>query len=705
MSIRPLLFAMLAIVPALPAPAEEPAWWDAKWQARRTFECTGTRSELSGDEVGVVEFLTAGLAAADGRDVRVLPKGIARPLAVKVLATGPGDFLRICFPLVKDVTTYTVYYGNAAAGACESFEPRRGLLMEMRTYRGGQPDSLKGMQEVVKKAGPLQGSDFVDRVFFGHNPFGPRDRYVAIYTGWLKCPADGEYTFATSSDDASFLLVDDRQVVAWPGWHGAVPDIRHKGQVKLAAGLHKLEYLHVNGEGDGTAVAAWQPPGHDRVEVIPADAFSRVSRGRQTAYSLRGQPAAADFAFRSDGEAYLDDDRYLVRAAFRAGSGAAAAPTSWKCSWDFGDGQTANGASPEHVYILPGLYKVTLRVEASGAKLECANAVRIDRDMARAVAGKSDRLADYARALSGYDLAKLSPASLLELSAVYKELEQPEGQLAAARAILARPAGQFGDQDCFDQLLVAVGILRENARGAEGRAEAFRLLDAAEDRFRKSKNDGLRAQVIRERGDIYYYYAGDLDKAYNEYDKVVAGFRGLSDNIVRVTKIRLGDIHRERGNYAEAERRYKEAEALKLYRQKPEAEDARRGALAHAAESHLKFRQMEECERALNIWEWEYPIEKLVGYSSLLRCRLETMRKNGAEVVKQAEVLLKVNPRSDYAGELLLIEAQAQKALGKPDKAVECLKRIVSEHPECEQAAEARKLLEARPPEPAPKAK
>ena len=711
---RALLPSLLAIFAAGAATAAEPAaqsWWDERWAARRSFECTGTRSELPGDEVGVVEFFTAGQAAADGRDLRVLPGGSSKPLPVKVLAAGPGDFLRVAFPLVKEVTGYRVYYGNPAARAGESFEPRRGLLLEVRPYRGGSPDDLRGMQEIIRKAGPMAGSDFVDRIFFGYNPFGAQSSYVSVYTGWLKCPADGEYVFATSSDDASFLLLDGKLVVQWPGWHGAVPDIRHKQKTALAAGLHKLEYLHVNGDGDGMAVAAWQPPGQDRVAVIPAEAFARVSRGRQTAYELRGQPVPVDFAVRPAGEAYLDSETYLVRAAFTALVGPDGGMGADRCAWEFGDGQTGAGGSVEHVYALPGVYQVKLTARVAGVNLECANAVRIERDFDRAIAGRSEAPAEYLAALAKYDLGKLSPAGLAALARFYREVERPEGELAVARAILARPAGEFPDAQYFDQLLLAVRALREDRQGAAGRAEALRLLDAAEERFKGAKRDNFRAQVIRERGDIYYFYANDLEKAYNEYDKVVSRFRGLEDNIVRVTKIRLGDIHRERGERAEAERRYREAEALKLNRQKPQVEDARRGALAHVAESYLRTRELEDCERALNIWEWEYPLEKLLGYSTLVRCQLELLRKKPEEVIKQAEVLLKVNPRTDFAGQILLVESQAQRAAGRPDKATEALKRIIEKYPECEEVAKARELLEKaekaipKPPAPAPPAR
>jgi tetratricopeptide (TPR) repeat protein len=304
--------------------------------------------------------------------------------------------------------------------------------------------------------------------------------------------------------------------------------------------------------------------------------------------------------------------------------------------------------------------------------------------------------------VAGYDLAKLNPAALSALARFYREAERKDLELAAARAILARPAGDFSDDDYFDRLVLAVHELRGAERGAAGRAEALELLKNAEERFKDPRKQGLRAKVIRERGDLYYFFAGDLDAAYNEYDKVVSRFRGLDDNIVRITKIRLGDIHRERGERAEAERRYREAEELKLSRIKPQAEEARRGALAHVAETYLRQRNLEECESALNIWEWEYPLEKLSGYSTLVRARLELARKKPAEVIKQVETLLKVNPESAYAGELLMAEYQAQRQAGATKDAEACLRRIVEKYPESAQAAEAKKLLEKAAPAPGP---
>ncbi len=689
------LVGLLALALAASASAGEP-WWNAAWKARRVFECTGTRSELAGDEVGVVEFRTAGLAAPDGRDVRVLARG-RKLRAVKILATGPGDLLRVAFPLVKEVTSYHVYYGNPKAKGTETFQPRRGLLVEGRGFRGGNVGSWKGMTGVRRRAGPRYGAKFVDRVYFGYNPVGPETNYVNKYTGWLKIPADGEYLFATSSDDASFLLVDGKMIAKWPGWHGALSQVRPRfsGKAQLKKGLVKLEYYHVNGGGTGVAVAAWQPPGAKRAVTIPAAAFAPVSRGKQKSYELGGVRAAADFEVQSVGEAYLDTTTCLVRVRFTARLGAKGRIPAGRPTWNFGDGQTGAGPVVEHVYIKPGVYSVKLTVKVRGGKVACTARAGIDRDKRRAIAGRSEPLTAYAAALAGYDLAKCSPSDLAVLVRYYQKLDRVADRLRVARAVLAR-GKEFSDPDYFAQLLFAVRELREKKRGEKGRSEALAMLKAAEGRFRKSKRQqGYRAKVIRERGDIFYFYAVDLDKAYNEYDKVVTRFRGLEDNIVRVTKIRLGDIHRDRGKYEEAAKRYREAEKLKLTGQSGARDEARRGALPQIAENYFRRRKYEECERALNIWEWEYPMEKLRGYSTLVRAQLDFRRKKHEEVIKQVEVLLRVNPRNNFAGELLMISAMAHNAQRRRDLALACYKRIVKDYPESKYAERAQGYLDA----------
>ena len=133
---------------------------------------------------------------------------------------GPSDRLRLCFAMLSIAKKYFVYYGNQTSDSADTdWHPQRGLVLTGWKYRGGELSDLATTLEAFGKAEPLQRMKFVPNVFRGHNPFGPTGDTCHKYEGWLICPDTGSYVFATSSDDASFLLIDDDQVVAWPGRH------------------------------------------------------------------------------------------------------------------------------------------------------------------------------------------------------------------------------------------------------------------------------------------------------------------------------------------------------------------------------------------------------------------------------------------------------------------------------------------------------
>ncbi|SHI43951.1 alkaline phosphatase family protein [Pseudozobellia thermophila] len=79
-----------------------------------------------------------------------------------------------------------------------------------------------------------------------------RDRIKANtavrFTSLLEIKKEGTYKLYTRSDDGSKLFIDGKPVVDNDGDH-AVKEIG--GQVKLDPGLHQLEVLWFNGEGDG----------------------------------------------------------------------------------------------------------------------------------------------------------------------------------------------------------------------------------------------------------------------------------------------------------------------------------------------------------------------------------------------------------------------------------------------------------------------
>ena len=128
------------------------AWWNAQWQYRRPVVLDGYEPiDLPGDDIAVVTMPTAGLTAADGRDIRVTTKG-GRVVAHRVLMAGPGDQVTVAFVLLGKDDRYFVYFGNADAEApTERLEIQRGVLQETWKYPGGAIGTLAQVQADVDR--------------------------------------------------------------------------------------------------------------------------------------------------------------------------------------------------------------------------------------------------------------------------------------------------------------------------------------------------------------------------------------------------------------------------------------------------------------------------------------------------------------------------------------------------------------------------
>ena len=98
------------------------------------------------------------------------------------------------------------------------------------------------------------------------------DNHFAIrWTGVIKIPQDGKYTFSLESDDGSRLLIDGKTVVDNGGLH----EMQEQSEsVELKAGEHELRIDYFENENDGGAgcVLCWKSKDLARV-VVPASAL------------------------------------------------------------------------------------------------------------------------------------------------------------------------------------------------------------------------------------------------------------------------------------------------------------------------------------------------------------------------------------------------------------------------------------------------
>lgn len=315
------LAAVLAVAGLVASAAGEERWSHAAWRYRRAVTVPAVSvTRLAGDDVAYVTFFTGGLSKPDGSDIRVANQS-GQEVPSRVLNAGPGDQVTVAFALRGMGNTYYVYFGNADAGPPPPMDLHRGVLLEAWHYDGRGVRDFQQMQEVLQSPGDLVGRAFRPDIFLGYNPFGPEDRMLGVYTGYLVCPWSGEYIFCTASQDASFLCVDDKLVVANGGQHGPQPRGRILGRVTLDAGLHRLNVYHAcTGAWFPVIVAAWQPPGAMQIKPIPSSAFAEVIEVKPAALEDHQGGVTADFMPEHAGEAFLGPG-YLQRYSFKAVAG------------------------------------------------------------------------------------------------------------------------------------------------------------------------------------------------------------------------------------------------------------------------------------------------------------------------------------------------------------------------------------------------
>jgi len=96
------------------------------------------------------------------------------------------------------------------------------------------------------------------------------DNFGIRFNGRINIAAAGNYTFYTTSDDASMLYIDGALVVNNDGLHAA---LEKSGSVNLAAGMHTIRVDFMEGQGGEILTVNWQGPGISKQTIPPSVLF------------------------------------------------------------------------------------------------------------------------------------------------------------------------------------------------------------------------------------------------------------------------------------------------------------------------------------------------------------------------------------------------------------------------------------------------
>ena len=96
------------------------------------------------------------------------------------------------------------------------------------------------------------------------------DSFYIRWTGNLRVPKEGKYTFFLESDDGSRLFIDDNQIVANGGRHHMT---EKSGEAELTAGQHTIKIEYFENDVDAGCIFSWQAPSGNK-EIVPSTVLS-----------------------------------------------------------------------------------------------------------------------------------------------------------------------------------------------------------------------------------------------------------------------------------------------------------------------------------------------------------------------------------------------------------------------------------------------
>lgn len=732
--------AIIAVLAGLPkaAMAQPSTKGGADYSASRTLVVPTGKSF----SVIVTEFYHSEEIKPDGRNLGVYTgRNNSQIVPFRLLQLGPGDYCRLAIQAVPSATAYEICYGGEwTNSAAAKWTNRDGLFLETRQYSNCDLNHVDAVRKAFQDAKPI-GADYVEHVFHSYNPCTlERAPFMSRYSGVLHLKSAGKIGFFTTSRDCSFLLIDGKVAASAPGRHGPIAQAKPgtRSDVTLAAGPHDFEYYHVATTTDSMAVAAWELDPRDpkpaKVEQIPSENFRTQVIGRLSpeAPAIKTSKLNPDFTVSMIGSAPLpDNDLPMVKTHFRD-----LTPKSLilkaRGVWDFGDGQTSDQPDPEHVYLRPGLFKVTYSLGKPPKGQEVAYNIyvgppietRRDRD-----SEKKGTFDEYLPLVSRYDPCKLDAVSLRQLIALFEakaaEIEAgPQDQTAEpprpkakdkpgakktepepepepvketreqilarrteaaryitmaaieGRAALVEPSLIQGDDDIL-KLAQAVGPLARDRLG--NATAAFAIWEGAVKKIKAAEPKAI-CQVEAASVALNDLLQPDKAKPLLEAAAKVLGTGGSGPTAAAYLRT-WGDYCAVTGDGKAARKAYFDAEKAAPAAKNLIEQSAWRGAHNRSTEDFLKLGEFDRAAEQLRQWEREFPTEKIEGTWTLMYARYWAGREKYDQAVALVDPLINVNPDSAYVDQLLFLAANCEVKRGKPDRALATLKTLLKDYP------------------------
>jgi len=562
------------------------------------------------------------------------------------------------------------------APAASDWLPRAGITLTTmrRPTDAPNPDTVEQFTQLVNDSPALDGAAYRNNIRDGLNPFGDSDHYLSLYHGWLRIPEHGEYVFCTASNEASFSFIDGKPLVHWPGRH---TEKRGKLGQKNAAhtlkpGLHYVTYLHEEVLLYQVAFLGVKPPGKGRFIKLPKRMVPQPHEAQVLRYERRGGTVTAmprvelmDSVWPRD----RDEGQY-TRYRLRADAGTLNgdkqdnALASWSFEWKFGDGTRAAGREVEHVYLTTGDYRITLRATPpDGDTITRAWPLTVFPIEHLAGPFKRGDRAAHQPIVERYDVDTLSVDALIALSHFHADAERHGAAQRAAESALKRENLNAAQRRTLH--LRAAGDVGTPANAwatKHSSAAAEHLQTAMELAQSPAEQTRILARLIRT--------AKNPEQARSLHDKARRAVQSQRmtrqlRSAWRAATLATGDAHLAVQRLEQADRYYRDAEAMSRPRVPPQVRHAQTGAYPHRIAAALADDRPDAAQTIATEWRTRFPVDLVSGAPLFWIGKAALARDAPGDAVEPMKLAIALGEGAPFEAEAYWRLAEAQAALGR----------------------------------------
>ena len=559
-----------------------------------------------------------------------------------------------------------------------------GLLHRARTYDGHAIQSIEAFQQAWAKGDP-QGARFEEQIFLGYNPFGPNINALHRFDGFFRVTKPGEITFCIASTDASFLLIDNAPVAAWPGNHAVTEglDGSKSGKANLAPGNHIITFLHANSSAAHYEIAAMILPGETRHTVIPPERFTPAVYAKVGPLTDREGHPQPEFIWEHR-EMFSLTGGGIYDHTFESPD----KDPATRSVWTFQDGACVTGRVARHLFFSEGPATVNLTLIRNGTQSETRQTVCV---MPRYGQSENDEKRALALIDEGLRQAKesaIQPAGYaILIQGLYHFLKEREAE-AFGEEVIAHLDAIPDDAllPALDKLALGVQQVNENYALAE---RCFKATIA-----RSPSPHGRAVAAL--------HYAGLLTLCLNRPQEARDLLKTIRKEDLQTWEPRLYDIYMADtalvlDDYATAQNMYAaippEVPILQGATFNKEAW-FKSNARFFRIQNLLEQKRFRECLPEVDQLEWELPVQRALPQTNLLKARALIGNEQPRKAIVCLQRALTAQVDETYTPKLRLALARLYFDQGQLLQARRQIDRIRQESPWTQEELEGGKLLD-----------